>query len=82
MLQPGPRQARGVFAGAGYGMGWYTGPLGGVDASYHFGDAPHAHMNRLLSGRSSTASATAGSEKLGPGARIELCVRAEHQRRR
>ncbi len=48
MLQPGPRQAKGVFAGAGYGMGWATGPWGGVDASYHFGDAPHAHAGMTL----------------------------------
>jgi len=48
MLQPGPRQTTGVFAGAGYGMGWYTGPRGRVDASYHFGDAPAAHAGMAL----------------------------------
>ena len=28
MLRPGPRQARGVFARAGYGMAWFTGRKG------------------------------------------------------
>jgi CubicO group peptidase (beta-lactamase class C family) len=48
MLQPGHRQAKGACAGAGYGMGWYTGPWGWVEASYHFGNAPHAHAGMAL----------------------------------
>ncbi|HTX07724.1 MAG TPA: serine hydrolase domain-containing protein [Solirubrobacteraceae bacterium] len=48
MMQPGPPERRGVFAGAGYGMGWFTGPWGGVDASYHFGDEPNAHAGMAL----------------------------------
>lgn len=48
MLQPGPRQTKGVYSGAGYGVGWYTGPWGGVGASYHCGDAPHAHAGMAL----------------------------------
>lgn len=48
MLRPGPLQKRGVFAGAGYGMGWFIGPWGGVDASYHFGDEPGAHTGMVL----------------------------------
>ncbi len=48
MMQPGPRQKRGAFAGAGYGMGWFTGPWGGVDASYHPGDEPGAHAGMAL----------------------------------
>jgi len=48
MLRPGPPQKRGAFAGAGYGMGWFTGPWGGVDASYHPGDEPGAHAGMAL----------------------------------
>jgi CubicO group peptidase (beta-lactamase class C family) len=48
MMQPGPPQKRGLFAGAGYGMGWFTGPWGGVDASYHPGDEPNAHAGMVL----------------------------------
>jgi CubicO group peptidase (beta-lactamase class C family) len=48
MLQPGSRQTKGVFAGAGYGMGWFVGPWGGVDAGYHFGDWSHAHAGMAL----------------------------------
>jgi CubicO group peptidase (beta-lactamase class C family) len=48
MMQPGPPQKRGAFAGAGYGMGWFTGPWGGVDASYHPGDEPGAHAGMAL----------------------------------
>jgi CubicO group peptidase (beta-lactamase class C family) len=48
MMQPGPPQTRGVFAGAGYGMGWATGPWGGVNASYHPGDEPNAHAGMAL----------------------------------
>ena len=48
MMRPGPRQERGAFAGAGYGMGWFTGPWGGVDASYHPGDEPGAHAGMAL----------------------------------
>jgi len=48
MMQPGPPQTRGVFAGAGYGMGWFIGRWGGVDASYHFGDEPNAHAGMAL----------------------------------
>ncbi len=48
MMQPGPPQKRGAFAGAGYGMGWFTGPWGGVDASYHPGDEPGAHAGMVL----------------------------------
>ena len=48
MMQPGPPLNRGAFAGAGYGMGWFTGPWGGVDASYHPGDEPGAHAGMAL----------------------------------
>ena len=48
MMQPGRPQKRGAFAGAGYGMGWFTGPWGGVDASYHPGDEPGAHAGMAL----------------------------------
>ncbi len=48
MMQPGPRQKHGVFAGAGYGMGWFIGPWGGVHATYHFGDEPGAHTGMAL----------------------------------
>ena len=48
MMRPGPPQIRGAFAGAGYGMGWFTGPWGGVDASYHPGDEPGAHAGMAL----------------------------------
>lgn len=48
MMRPGPPQKRGAFAGAGYGMGWFTGPWGGVDASYHPGDEPGAHAGMAL----------------------------------
>jgi CubicO group peptidase (beta-lactamase class C family) len=48
MMQPGPPQKRGAFAGAGYGMGWFTGPWGGVGASYHPGDEPGAHAGMAL----------------------------------
>ena len=48
MMQPGPPQKRGVFAGAGYGMGWFTGPWGGLDASCHPGDEPGAHAGMAL----------------------------------
>ena len=48
MMRPGPPQQRGAFAGAGYGMGWFTGPWGGVDASYHPGDEPGAHAGMAL----------------------------------
>ena len=48
MMQPGPPQKRGAFAGAGYGMGWFAGPWGGVDASYHPGDEPGAHAGMAL----------------------------------
>jgi len=48
MMRPGPRQRRGAFAGAGYGMGWFTGPWGGVNASYHPGDEPGAHAGMAL----------------------------------
>jgi CubicO group peptidase (beta-lactamase class C family) len=48
MMQPGPPQKRGAFAGAGYAMGWFTGPWGGVDASYHPGDEPNAHAGMAL----------------------------------
>ena len=51
MMQPGPPQKRGAFAGAGYGMGWFTGPWGGVDASYHPGDEPGAHAGMALVSR-------------------------------
>ena len=48
MMQPGPLERRGAFAGAGYGMGWFTGPWGGVHASYHPGDEPNAHAGMAL----------------------------------
>ena len=48
MMRPGPPQKRGAFAGAGYGMGWFTGPWGGVDASCHPGDEPGAHADVTL----------------------------------
>ncbi len=48
MMRPGPLQRRGAFAGAGYGMGWFTGPWGGVNASYHPGDEPGAHTGMAL----------------------------------
>jgi len=48
MMQPGPLAARGAVAGAGYGMGWFIGPWGGVDASYHFGDEPNAHAGMAV----------------------------------
>jgi len=48
MMRPGPPVKRGAFAGAGYGMGWFTGPWGGVDASYHPGDEPGAHAGMAL----------------------------------
>jgi hypothetical protein len=48
MMRPGPPQKRGAFAGAGYGMGWFTGPWGGVHASYHPGDEPGAHAGMAL----------------------------------
>jgi CubicO group peptidase (beta-lactamase class C family) len=48
MMRPGPPQRRGAFAGAGYGMGWFTGPWGGVDASYHPGDEPGSHAGMAL----------------------------------
>ena len=47
MIQPGPPQKRGAFAGAGYGMGSYA-AWGGVDASYHPGDEPGAHAGMAL----------------------------------
>jgi CubicO group peptidase (beta-lactamase class C family) len=48
MMRPGPPQQRGAFAGAGYGMGWFTGPWGRVHASYHPGDEPGAHAGMTL----------------------------------
>ena len=48
MLQPGRREKKGPFAGAGYGMGWFTGPWGGAEASYHIGDWSHAHCGMAL----------------------------------
>jgi len=48
MMRPGPPAKRGAFAGAGYGMGWFTGPWGGGDASYHPGDEPGAHAGMAL----------------------------------
>jgi CubicO group peptidase (beta-lactamase class C family) len=48
MMQPGPATTRGVSSGAGYAMGWFVGPWGGVAASYHFGDEPNAHAGMAL----------------------------------
>jgi hypothetical protein len=41
-------ERRGPFAGAGYGMGWWSGPWGGVPARMVTGDWFHAHAGMFL----------------------------------